>query len=115
MNNITQIFKKQFPEIYPSAFDKDKYSNYLVLHHFGTFCAKNFKDGKTKEILITVNDMYNQKSLFTNNAIENEFLSALATELGANDLMNQLNSFPQNLWQPYIKVLIQTQINKQQI
>ncbi len=114
MHTIVQQFKEQFPEIYPATSDNGRFTTYKVLHHFGSYCAQHFENEKAKEILNTINRVYQRKSLFTCNAIENEFLSALATKLGVNDLMNHLKSIPENLWAVYIKVLIETQKNNPQ-
>ncbi len=111
MNTLIQQFKEQFPEIYPPVSVNDRYATYMVLHHFGSYCAQHFDGEKTKGILNTINKAYQRKSLFTCNAIENEFLAALAGQLGVNDLMKHLQTIPDNLWAVYIKVLIETQKN----
>lgn len=114
MNTIIQQFKEQFPEIYPIVSTNDSYASYKVLHHFGLYCAQHFEEEKSKEILNTVNMVYQKKSLFTCNAIENEFFSALAGQLGITELMKHLQLIPENLWSVYIKVLIETQKVSQQ-
>ena len=114
MNTIIQQFKQQFPEIYPSALGNDRYVAYSVLNYFGSYCAQHFEEDKSKDILNTINKVYQQKSVFTCNAIENEFFSALASQLGVNDLMKQFQNIPETLWSVYIKVVIETQKNKQQ-
>lgn len=111
MNAIDQQFKKQFPEIYPVDAANDRSATYSVLHHFGTYCAQHFEDEKALEILNSVNNFYQQGNLFNCNAIENEFLYALANQLGINNVMNHLKRIPKNLWAVYIKVLIETQKN----
>lgn len=111
MNAIIQQFKEQFPEIYPVDTANDRSATYKVLYHFGTYCAQNFEDEKTIEILNSVNNFYQRESLFNCNAIENEFFYALANQLGVNNLMNHLQKIPKNLWAVYIKVLIETQKN----
>lgn len=114
MNTIIQQFKEQFPEIYPSTSGHDRYATYAVLHHFGVYCAQHFEEEISKEILNTVNMVYQEKSLFICNAIENEFFLALADQLGYNELRKHLQLIPENLWFVYIKVLIETQKISQQ-
>jgi hypothetical protein len=114
MNTIIQQFKEQFPDIFPANSGNDKYATYAVLHHYGVYCAQHFEEEKSKEILNTLNKVYQQKNLFACNAIENEFFAALAEQLGVNDLMKHLKNIPENLWSVYIKVLIETQKNTQQ-
>ena len=112
MESIKHKLKSQFRELYPSSNMSDRMETYMVLQHFGSYCAQNFGNDKSKSILKLINDVYQQKSLFENNAIENEFFYAIASQLGNNDLMVHLNSIPESLWSTYIKVLVQTQINK---
>lgn len=109
MNAIIQQFKEQFPEIFPASTRNDKYATYAVLHHYGVYCAQHFEEEKSKEILNAINKLYQRKNLFTCNAIENEFFSALAERLGVNELMKHLQYIPENLWAVYINVLIETQ------
>ncbi len=109
MNNIIQQLKEQFPEIYPQEPENDRCAKYKVLHFFGSYCAQHFEEEKTQEILHTVNRIYQRNSLFTCNAIENEFLYALATQSDVSNLMSQLKVIPENLWEAYLKVLIETQ------
>jgi len=109
MNTIIQQFKEQFPEIFPTNSGNDKYATYAVLNHYGVYCAQHFEEDTSKEILNTINKVYQLKNLFTCNAIENEFFSALASQLGVNELMKHLQRIPENLWAVYIKVLIETQ------
>lgn len=111
MDTIIQQFKQKFPEIYPVEADNNRYHAYSVLHYFGTYCAHHFEDEKTKEILNTVNNIYQRRSLFNCNAIENEFFYALADQLGVDNLMKHLQKIPENLWPVYIKVLIENQQN----
>lgn len=108
MNTIPKQFQDQFPEIYPETVSNSAYASYSVLNHFGDYCAQHFQEEKTREILHTINKVYESQSLFTCNAIENEFFAVLANRMGANDLMNQLQYIPENLWSVYIKVLIET-------
>ena len=112
MNTIIQQFKEQFPEIFPTSSENDKYEKYAILHHYGDYCAQHFEEEKSIEILNIINKIYQQKNLFICNAIENEFFSPLASQLGVNDLMMHLKRIPENLWSIYIKVLIETQKNK---
>lgn len=109
MNTIIQQLKEQFPEIYPQEPENGRYDKYKVLHFFGSYCAQHFEDEKTQEVLHTVNRIYQRKSLFTCNAIENEFLYALATQSDVSNLMSQLKVIPESLWEAYFKVLIETQ------
>lgn len=109
MNTIIQQLKEQFPEIYPQEPENGRYDKYKVLHFFGSYCAQHFEEEKTQEILHTVNRIYQRNSLFTGNAIENEFLYALATQSDVSNLMSQLKVIPENLWEAYLKVLIETQ------
>ena len=44
------------------------------------------EEAETQEILNTINRMYLRENLFTCNAIENEFLAALAAKLDLSDL-----------------------------
>ncbi len=111
MNTIIQQFKEQFPEIYSEPLVKDKYATYSVLHHFGEYCAQHFEEDKAAKIIDAINKAYQKKNLFTCNAIENEFFSALAGKLGVNNLMKHLRRIPDNLWPVYLKVLIETQKN----
>lgn len=110
---MLQLFKEQFPEIFPVDSQNDKFAAYAVLHHFGDYCAHHFENDKSKAILNTVNKVYLRKNLFACNAIENEFFSVIAKQLGVNDLMQHLKNIPENLWTVYIKVLIETQKNTQ--
>lgn len=109
MNTIIKQFKELYPEIFPDTVENDRYAPYAVLNHFGKYCAQHLEDEKCKEIMDIVNAVYQRENLFTCNAIENEFLSALANSLGAVELMKQLKHIPENLWAVYIKVLIETQ------
>jgi len=109
MNTIIQQFKEQFPEIFPAFSGNDRYETYAVLHHYGVYCALHFEEEKSKEILNTVNKAYQRKNIFICNAIENEFLSALAGQLGVSELMKHLLHIPENLWSVYIKILIEIQ------
>ena len=111
MNTILQQFKEQYPEIFPEISINERYIPYSVLQHFGAYCAQNLEKDKSREILLTINNVYQQKKLFICNAIENEFLAEIAERLGVNDLMRQLQNMPENLWPVYIKVLIETQKN----
>lgn len=111
MNTTIQQLKEQFPEIYPKESENGRYIEYEVLHFFGSYCAQHFEDEKTQEILHAVNRIYQRKGLFTCNAIENEFLYAMATQSDVGNLMNQLKVIPENLWEAYFKVLIETQKN----
>ena len=111
MNTIIQQLKEQFPEIFPKTMENNRYEAYKVLHHFGNYCVRNLEKEETQEILNAINKIYQRKNLFTSNAIENEFLFALATELGVTDLMKHLKILPENLWAVYISVLIETQKN----
>lgn len=109
MTTVIQQLKEKFPEIFPIVPENDRYATYTVLHHFSDYCAHHFEEAKSKEILNIINTYYHQKNLLLCNAIENEFLSPLAIQLGVNELMKQLEMMPQNLWSVYIKVLIETQ------
>jgi hypothetical protein len=109
MNTIIQQFKEEFPEIFPTISENDRFATYTVLHHYGNYCVQHFEKEKSREILNTINKVYDQKNLFLCNAIENEFFPALASQLGVNDLMQHLQRMPENLWAVYIKVLIETQ------
>ncbi len=109
MNTIIQQFKEQFPDIFPANSGNDKYATYAVLHHYGVYCAQHFEEDTSKEILNAINKVYQRKNLFSCNAIENEFFSALASQLGVKELMKHLQCIPENLWAVYIKVLIETQ------
>ncbi|MFZ6664753.1 DUF7674 family protein [Peijinzhouia sedimentorum] len=108
MSDFLQQLEKQFPEIYPPALENGKYVIYEVLNHFGAYCALHIEEEKTREILNAIDQVYQQKQLFTCNAIENEFLSVIALKLGAKDLINHLKKIPKSLWAGYIKVLIET-------
>lgn len=114
MNTIIQQFKEHYPEIFPEISIKERCVPYSVLQHFGAYCAQNLEQEKSREILHTINNVYQQKKLFICNAIENEFLAEIANRLGVNNLMWQLQNMPENLWPEYLKVLIETQKNKHQ-
>lgn len=114
MNTIIQQFKEHYPEIFPEISIKERYVPYSVLQHFGAYCAQNLEHEKSRDILHTINNVYQQKKLFICNAIENEFLAEIANRLGVNNLMWQLQNMPENLWPVYLKVLIETQKNKHQ-
>lgn len=114
MSTIIQQFKEQFPEICPETLANDRYATYSVLHHFGAYCAQHFGEKKATEILDTVNGMYQRDILYIRNAIENEFLDAMATQLDVSNLMGQLEAMPTRLWEAYIKVLIETHKNDSQ-
>lgn len=108
MNSAIQQMKKLFPEIFPAALETDRFAPYKVLSHFGSYCAQHFEEEKAREILAAVNKIYQRNDLFACNAIENEFFSALATQLDLTDLNNQLKRMPESLWGVYIKVLLET-------
>jgi len=109
MDNIIEQFKNQFPDIYPVVLTNDRYVTYSVLQHFGAFCAQNFAAQKSKDILNTIGALYTRDNLFNRNAIENEFFSPLAQQLGVNNLTEHLQNIPENMWGVYLKVLIETQ------
>lgn len=111
MNTIIKQFEEQFPEIYPSVSRNDRYATYAILNHFGNYCGENFEIENAKEILITINKVYQQKSIYACNAIENEFLPALAGRLGINDLSGNLEGIPETLRTVYLQVLIEIQKN----
>ena len=69
MNTIIQQFKKKFPEIYPTVLANDSNAAYSVLRHYGIYCAQHFEEEKGKEILNTVDTMYQRNDLFNCNAI----------------------------------------------
>jgi len=114
MKTILQQLKVTFPEVYPKILSNDRYAAYAVLHLFGEYCAQHFENDKTKEILNTINSLYQRKSHFVCNAIENEFFFEMASQLKISELNKHFQIIPENLWALYIKVLIEIQKNNQQ-
>lgn len=114
MGTILQQLQAQFPEIFPETAPNNRYEIYSVLHHFGTYCSRHPNDNKTREILSTINKVYQRKNLFTCNAIENEFFPALAAQWDANAWVKHLPNIPETLWAAYLKVFIETQKNEHQ-
>ncbi len=109
---LEQCLRLRFPEIYPYGLiyheSGDDCIVYRLLRHFGQYCIGNLEERQTGEILSVMNELYHSKDLFCKNAIENEFLSVIAENLGTVDLMTHLNRIPQPLQLTYIKVLLET-------
>ncbi len=89
--------------------ENDSCVAYSVLNHFGRYCAQHYQHQEAMEIMNMINLFYQSKNIFISNAIENEFLSVLATELDMTDLMNSLKRMPEGLWTAYLRVLIAAQ------
>lgn len=109
--SVEQEFRRKFPEIYPLSLlikFPGELAEYRLLNYFGNFCAENFGSKKSEEILLTVNNLYQSENLFVKNAIENEFLFAIAEFLGTNELINHLQKIPNKLQLAYVKVLFET-------
>lgn len=113
MHTIIQELNEKFSGIFPATEAADRYAVYKALHDVGNYCAQHFEDEEALEILNTINRMYQRENLFTCNAIENEFLAALAAQLNLSELTTHLKRIPENLWAVYIHVLINKQKNNE--
>jgi hypothetical protein len=111
MNIFVQQLKEQFTDLCATTSATDRYEAYSVFHQLGVFCAQHFGEERAKEILNTVDRIYQQDSLYIRNAVENEFLVAMAIQLDLNNLLAQLDGIPSNLWESYLKVIIETRNN----
>lgn len=110
-SEIENCLRSRFPELYPYNLityeTNDLLVDYRLLNHFGNLCAKNLNDSKSQEILEVINYLYHSKDLFTQNAIENEFLAVIAEKLGMEKMMDKLKLIPEKIQLIYIKVLLE--------
>lgn len=114
--SLEESLRIGFPQVYPHSMLKEEYNStckgYIVLRYFGIYCSTHFEDQLTLNIISLINVHYQSNNLFIQNAIENEFLFAIADNLGTQGLLNNLNKIPEELQMIYLKVLMQTMKNK---
>lgn len=110
-SSISHQAKEHFPELFSQDSDNDDgdFSVYKRLYHLGVYCSENFQNDKGREVLKTVNMWYGTGNVFDNNAIENEFFLAIAERQNLESIMETLKEIPEQLWEVYIKVLLETQ------
>lgn len=108
MENLILKLKERIPLSFSINVEKDDYLIYRLLNHHANFCIQNWDSLETKEVFALINEEYRRENLFTQNAIENEFLMVLASHLDTSNLMLHLTSLPETLQPVYLKVLIET-------
>ncbi|MCW8313785.1 hypothetical protein K7A41_21340 [Sphingobacterium sp. InxBP1] len=91
----------------------DTMADYQLLHQLAEICMVKIHSGldneleRVQEIVKVVNLLYQYGNQYTRNAIENEFLTALAAEESPGSLKKHLELFPIELRKGYIKTILE--------
>jgi len=97
-----------FPDAFEGKEESVISSDYGILRQFAEYTKKlmSKKSESQKEPFKIIHLLYSKGTLYENNAIENEFFNALASDENVISLKEHLELMPEALKEVYIKTII---------
>jgi len=106
---IQKTLRHWFPEAFEGTEKSMMCTDYAILRQFAEYTQKLIKDKSEdqKEPFKIIHLLYSKGSLYEKNAIENEFLSVLASDEISLTLKQHLELMPEGLRAIYMKTIVE--------